>query len=812
MSQKDTEQSFSKSGSHKCEKQGIHPTGSQKSKKRRMPLVAFGFVLVFASLCVLSLVGPQTLVSAARAYLSSTSSLDATPTSLASCLEAECYGNPRPANDLTGPYVTTCNNLSETFVGSGNLDGPLQFQNTDPNITTTMCANPEDFFWGNLDITCVYNDPSNFTQELTSFNSDQSSALGGRTFGPWWVAANPNANSNQNLTPLAQQPHIPPSESFYNQNTCVDGHQCQSDDASGLDTTSGSSGNLDPMNPADKTAGDDVICNNDACTNISSNGAYTGSNDGNVCGSGIPYNKLACIWIGANWYYNPTAYNPDGALEEGIADGSAVGILADTISSQIWQNQDQSQLYGLTYDPGYTTYEGAQILLNTGDTPHCTTPAGGGAEGTWTCNTGDHVVLAMTLGGSNFPETTLFQGNPEAISSSFGTTYPTPNKWSYPPTWSVMCDITGDNGQFPCSDTGGDPGSGIQGTPNAGVIKTDWLSGNPGIATQQNGDSGHIAITYNDDTLDSPDVQKIFGYTLTLGYMLIVPSIILIGYQLLWASWTLGRADAMESFGRVILSILAIGVCWALCDMLIQLTDLVNTALVTWHQELGYPQASIGGQNYPYTLSADTDPESFRGIVVPVSRWGCIANDFVQILSSKLQADITSYLFPAFGGLIGFFDKLSDAKDFATHIGEFAMLILSINLFAQVLMRIILINYYILLSPIAFACWGLPGGAGHKVVSQWLKGFISVLSIQAVQLFVLTTLPWVIPALPPLPNDSSYNIINTLLAQVPPLVVLMMTIRVPKLLGTGATKAIGQAGTMTAGAVTALAGAAYNVV
>jgi hypothetical protein len=235
----------------------------------------------------------------------------------------------------------------------------------------------------------------------------------------------------------------------------------------------------------------------------------------------------------------------------------------------------------------------------------------------------------------------------------------------------------------------------------------------------------------------------------------------------------------------------------------------VTTALVAWHQRMQYPQALISGKYYQYTLPGDNDPSSFRGVVVPVSRWGCLANDFVGILSEKLAGDIASHVVPFFGGVVGLAVGIADAVDFARRIGEFVMLILTINLFTQVVVRIILINYYIVTSPIMFACWGLPRGTGQKIIGQWFKGFVSLLSIQV---FVLTTLPFLIPTMPALPTDSTFGLITTFLGQLPPLIVLICVVRIPTLLGTGSSKVIAQAGTTTAGAVTALGGAAYKTV
>ena len=144
-------------------------------------------------------------------------------------------------------------------------------------------------------------------------------------------------------------------------------------------------------------------------------------------------------------------------------------------------------------------------------------------------------------------------------------------------------------------------------------------------------------------------------------------------------------------------------------------------------------------------------------------------------------------------------------------LGNLSHSLLSINLAVQVFMRVALVNYYILTAPVAFGCWGLPGGFGQRVVGQWFKGFCSILFTQGVQLFVLTTLPLLLPSLPQLPVDA-FGVFTIILNQLPRIIILMAVIKVPSMMGTQATKAIAQAGAVGGGAVAALGAAAYQVV
>jgi hypothetical protein len=298
-----------------------------------------------------------------------------------------------------------------------------------------------------------------------------------------------------------------------------------------------------------------------------------------------------------------------------------------------------------------------------------------------------------------------------------------------------------------------------------------------------------------------------------LGFMFIMPSVVLIGYQLLIAvASSFRHASAVEALMRVLIGVLAILVSHDMVKMLIGLENTAVDAFVALHDKLGYHAITINGAfSAPYGLPGD-DATSYRGIVMPMSRWGCAGNDFVAILGVKLVGDLAQYI-PFFGGFLGIAGKLITGELLLHSIGELTLLILSISLWAQILMRIVLINYYIVIAPIAFGCWGLPGGVGQAVVGKWAKGFISVLSLQVVQIFILTTFPLILPTdLSGIPLDH-LGLFKGLILEFPRIFVLIATLKGPKILqGEHPLTSIAQAGTVAGGTVAAIGAAAWQFV
>ena len=191
---------------------------------------------------------------------------------------------------------------------------------------------------------------------------------------------------------------------------------------------------------------------------------------------------------------------------------------------------------------------------------------------------------------------------------------------------------------------------------------------------------------------------------------------------------------------------------------------------------------------------------------MPMSRWGCAINDFIGIFSASFVANMLGSIIPLIGGLAHLAGLVRNMPDLIHRCGQMALAFLSFLLRVQVFIRILLINYYLLMAPLAFGCWALPGGVGQRVVRLWCKGFFTVVFLQAVQLFILTTLPLLLPPLPQISFDN-LGIMQGLLLQFPLILTLVVTLLVPRVLGTSAAKAFGTAGSMAGGVVVAVGAA-----
>jgi len=108
--------------------------------------------------------------------------------------------------------------------------------------------------------------------------------------------------------------------------------------------------------------------------------------------------------------------------------------------------------------------------------------------------------------------------------------------------------------------------------PSEKVISQDWLSGDvPIVMVAKISIKGQARLiyTYTNDTEDLPQVRALFGAMEGLAFLLIAPSVMLLGYQLMVGASTFRYAGALEGLSNVALGILGVGVSFQLVHMLV---------------------------------------------------------------------------------------------------------------------------------------------------------------------------------------------------------------------------------------------------
>jgi hypothetical protein len=108
----------------------------------------------------------------------------------------------------------------------------------------------------------------------------------------------------------------------------------------------------------------------------------------------------------------------------------------------------------------------------------------------------------------------------------------------------------------------------------------------------------------------------------------------------------------------------------------------------------------------------------------------------------------------------------------------------------QLTVRFALICFQAVLSPLVFMCGALPGDMGQMVIRPWIRGFVSLLIVQFLQLLVIQAGYTLFGGLTGTPWGDAW--VTTLFQTLMPMVVIVVTLNIPRMMGSATTNIISQ--------------------
>jgi hypothetical protein len=311
----------------------------------------------------------------------------------------------------------------------------------------------------------------------------------------------------------------------------------------------------------------------------------------------------------------------------------------------------------------------------------------------------------------------------------------------------------------------------------------DWLFGTNGLLYASAGQAGANTNT-RDHTVGITLVQTAWGIVVAIALILLGLPLALAGFQIMQGLGSENQARAIELLGKVLLVALAIVASWTIVGWLIQLEDALAQYVST--------NLSQGATTIP----------------MPSSNWGCYAQQFFGTLYN-MNVDTTNNA--ANGG--------SDAAAYAQNITQatltlienlpnYILTLLSVLLAIQLVVRLALLNVYIIISPLAIFCGAMPGKIGSSVTSHWIKGFASLLSVQVLQLFLLVFIGAflnILFVITGVTSGAESDWAATLFAKLIPILVMVMTLNVPRLFNSSATTLLSTVSSSIGGAMSGIA-------
>jgi hypothetical protein len=248
--------------------------------------------------------------------------------------------------------------------------------------------------------------------------------------------------------------------------------------------------------------------------------------------------------------------------------------------------------------------------------------------------------------------------------------------------------------------------------PGSTPVQGDLLTGN----------GGWLYVIPLDLTTQNEAIRSLVQILQTLAAALLVLVIMMIGIRIAMGGgggWSFG--ELLEVLPRLVFSVIAVALCLALAEELI---SCANALITLFLGALSNAGTSVGPGN----------------IVMPLSFWGCyltaLSYSGAAIMISMAIAPL-SILGNNFGGYIAAALIGTSVAFMLKYASAFCILGLTMALTALVIVRILLINVYIILSPLAIIAAGLPGQIGRGFARQWIMGFLSLLAAQFAQVVTL---------------------------------------------------------------------------
>jgi hypothetical protein len=302
----------------------------------------------------------------------------------------------------------------------------------------------------------------------------------------------------------------------------------------------------------------------------------------------------------------------------------------------------------------------------------------------------------------------------------------------------------------------------------------DWLTGNLNSDGTYNG-GGTAFQTDMGLTSDNSGVDTLLnGVEGVVGGILVI-TFLIAGYKILGGSIGFRYADALETIPRTVLAVIAALLSLTFVDFIIQLNNALCSAMLSF-----VPQSS----------------RVVTVFVVPSQNWliylvGFIIANIAMLIAGLIIAlpGVGELFGAAVAGILGPAGALVYLLSFRWAI----VAILSIMLAVQLAMRMILIDIFVVLSPLAIVCWAFTIRSLQEIARAWCMGFLKTVFVQFLQVTCISIGMMTIPS----PNLSDIGRIFTgsnLMGFIGPVAILWLTVRMPRIIGSSGLSTVEAAG------------------
>jgi len=293
-------------------------------------------------------------------------------------------------------------------------------------------------------------------------------------------------------------------------------------------------------------------------------------------------------------------------------------------------------------------------------------------------------------------------------------------------------------------------------------------------------------------TVGEAFVQQLEGIAQDVVDACIVLLLVLAGFRVMLGGSVFRHANVIETLPGILLALVVANLSMGIVTLFLGLNNAVSVEFYNY----GVKQTPIATNVGPKPSSLKSElikgAECVGGGLVVGGPPGAVAGGEACAIYDKLNApadwnavlqdqvappNLTSGV--NLSGLGTLWDAVSNPLKFIAGV-------MTLMLIGQMVIRIIVLDFYIVLAPIGIGCWALPGRSGQSLTHMWLRGFFSTLFVQMLQVVALILVHLLIGAIAtniyPQFHALAPNADNTLL-WVLVIAEYWFVLRIPSVLG-----------------------------
>jgi len=217
-------------------------------------------------------------------------------------------------------------------------------------------------------------------------------------------------------------------------------------------------------------------------------------------------------------------------------------------------------------------------------------------------------------------------------------------------------------------------------------------------------DDSLLFFTKPDLTVGQHGVQQLWAGGVAIVDVFFVVLIAVNGVRIMLSGSVFRYADVAETLPRILIALVAAHISLALVSILLGLNNGLCNAFLSWANTL-----DTHASNMPDNISFKS---IFSDALKGMTSWQNVVLDVVSAGGNI----ITSLL-----------------EQLPRMILQLVALTMSMMIFAQLIIRLLLIDLFTVISAPCIACWALPGRSGQPVTNFWMQGAAGAILSQTLQ-------------------------------------------------------------------------------